>query len=185
MDDHGDDGSSCWCSKSNQLRTLSLHPRSPIGCPRCYLPSCSSHLFHSIVLPSPSIAFWSDSWRARNQGIRSWNTEHRFLRNFNNETPALTTLRRMIQQLEISPKHKTSSRSQRLFTHPQTRVSTLLCTKLTKTPNIFTILHILAWALYICTLSLFLLSTSVLYHVRISRSLVKCQSYFILASSRA
>ncbi len=36
------------------------------------------------------------------------------------------------------PKHKTSSRAQKLFTHPQRKVSTLLCTKLTNTPNIFT-----------------------------------------------
>lgn len=184
MDDHGDDGSSCSCSKSNQLRTLRLHPRSPIGCPRCYLPSCSSHLFHSIVLPSPSIAFWSDSWRASESRNSEFTLSTGFS-NFNNETetPALTTLRRMIPQLEISqstkPHHDPKNYS---LTHKGGyRLCCVQSSK--KTPNIFTILHILAFALYICTLSLFLLSASVLYHVRISMSLIKCQSYFILASS--
>ena len=105
--------------------------------------------------------------------------------NFNNETetPALTTLRRMIPQLEISqstkPHHDPKNYS---LTHKGGyRLCCVQSSK--KTPNIFTILHILAFALYICTLSLFLLSASVLYHVRISMSLIKCQSYFILASS--
>ena len=115
-------------------------------------------------------------------GRNSEFTVHSFL-NFNKETPALTSLRRMIPELEISqstkPYHEPKNYS---LTHK--RRYRLCCVQ--RSPKHQTSLLILAWAFYICTLSLFeyyLISTSALYHIRISMSLIKCQSYFILASS--